>query len=213
MTQDIPLQSCRTASELGLGTRMSFLIHFGRWNLLWCSLGRSTYCWQEVKLSNDTFNLHSKAELFHSNTSCFSQGFSVRGNNISIHANCPISHKPKVNQSSLVTFKEGGSGRIAENLPVRRTVTVVFGSNLVLRLIAVCAIGDGAEEDLLVAVWSRRANGESILAVAVDSVCLTCVNLPLEWVLIVGLVWRWYSRHDDGRCQKAKEWELHCCGW
>lgn len=38
--------------------------------------------------------------------------------------------------------------------------------------VAVCAIGDGAEKDLLVAVWSRRAKGESVVGVAEDSVRL-----------------------------------------
>lgn len=80
----------------------------------------------------------------------------------------------------LVTLKKGGSAIIAEQLPVRRTVTVVVGTNLVLRFVAVCDIGDGTEEDLLVAVWPGRAKGESVVAVAVYSVCRASVNLPLE---------------------------------
>ena len=46
-----------------------------------------------------------------------------------------------------------------KRLPVRRTVTVVVGTNLVLRFVAVCDIGDGTEEDLLVAVWIRACKG------------------------------------------------------
>lgn len=94
----------------------------------------------------------------------------------------------KENSLHLVTLKEGSSANIAEQLPVGRTVAVVVGSNFVLRLVAICAFGDGAVEDLLVAVWSRRTDGESIVTVAIDSVWLTRINLPLELIPIVGLV-------------------------
>ena len=88
----------------------------------------------------------------------------------------------------LITLKEGLSVIIAEQLPVRPTVTVVIGSNNVLRLVAVCAFGGGAEEDLSVTVVSRRADGERIEAVAVDTICLTCIDLPLECVFVIELV-------------------------
>ena len=87
---------------------------------------------------------------------------------------------------------------------VRRTVTVVVGSNPVLDLVAVCAFGDGAEEDLSITVFPTCANGERIEAVAVDSIGLTGINLPLGLVSIVGLIWRWYSRYHGDRGQEAK---------
>ena len=98
-------------------------------------------------------------------------------------------------------------------MPVRGTVTAVVGSNHVLRLIAVCAFGDRAKKDFLVAIWSRRANGESIETVAVDGVCLTGGKLPLEYVPIVALVWCWYSGHDGGSCKEAEERKLHRYGY
>lgn len=78
--------------------------------------------------SRSTLNLEAELQT----TLAFPRDFLVRGNDSPIHASCPSSHRPKVNQPSLVTLKERGSANIAEKLPVRRTVTVVVGSNLVL---------------------------------------------------------------------------------
>lgn len=88
-----------------------------------------------------------------------------------------MSHIAEVNQTSMVA-DEGVPPSVAEQLPMRETVPVVIGTISVLLLVSVCTFGDGTDEDLLVAVWSGRANEEIIIAVAVDSVCLTRVSLP-----------------------------------
>lgn len=59
-------------------------------------------------------------------------------------------------------------------------VTVFVGSNLVLGLVAASAVGDGAEEDFLVAIWSGSEEGEIIVPAVEDTVCLRNVNLLLE---------------------------------
>ena len=61
------------------------------------------------------------------------------------------------------------------------------GRLLFFRLVAV-AVGSGANEGLIATTGSGRANGENIVAVAIDGNYLIKVKLPVTLVAIVGLV-------------------------